>query len=171
MEIKASFQRTPSFRSDPLAANSTLDDRIRLKFKKEIFIQSVDIYSDAESREEKARHGGGFKWITLEKHLLLVNSLIISRSVNENRLLDSLKGRTGENKVSQADTDRFLCLAVWSTNLNLKNLCLDDMFPVYHELQHLQKMVLLALSSQRRSTTVAQLVAIHSNVSGVAGVA
>ncbi|GFT52646.1 hypothetical protein TNCV_3765411 [Trichonephila clavipes] len=40
------------------------------KVKRRPLFFHLYICSDTESREEKARHGGGFKWITLEKHMV-----------------------------------------------------------------------------------------------------
>ncbi|GFX34510.1 hypothetical protein TNCV_3657481 [Trichonephila clavipes] len=39
------------------------------KVKRRPLFFHLYICSDTESREEKARHGDGFKWITLEKHM------------------------------------------------------------------------------------------------------
>ncbi|GFS88938.1 hypothetical protein TNCV_5037911 [Trichonephila clavipes] len=39
------------------------------KVKRRPLFFHLYICSDTESSEEKARHGGGFKWITLEKHM------------------------------------------------------------------------------------------------------
>ncbi|GFU59526.1 transposable element Tc1 transposase [Trichonephila clavipes] len=48
--------------------------KVREVKKLPLFFHSY-ICSYSESREEKARHGGGFKWITLEKHMDEVEKL------------------------------------------------------------------------------------------------
>ncbi|GFX18980.1 hypothetical protein TNCV_322851 [Trichonephila clavipes] len=57
------------------SAHARKQNQIKVrKVKRRPLFFHLYICSDTESREKKARHGGGFKWIPLEKHKVLDES-------------------------------------------------------------------------------------------------
>ncbi|GFW30916.1 hypothetical protein TNCV_2940161 [Trichonephila clavipes] len=65
-------------KKNPAGFNSVMvfGDRIRLKVRKRDCLYSTNSTSVLIPREEeKARHGGGFKWIPLEKHMVSIAAL------------------------------------------------------------------------------------------------
>ncbi|GFY03057.1 hypothetical protein TNCV_980621 [Trichonephila clavipes] len=96
--------KSPS-NADAFSAQNQI--KVREVKRRPLFIH-LYICSASESREEKARHGGGFKWITLEKHMKIPEgSELANKVTNDAKMVAKVAKWTAKNDANLALPPRF----------------------------------------------------------------